>query len=40
MRMVNNKKQFIFEEIDGSHFFPMEKKDLLCNKIKDFIYQP
>ena len=40
MKMVNNKKQFIFEEIDGSHFFPMEKKDLLCNKIKDFIYQP
>ena len=39
MNMVKNKKQFIFEEIDGSHFFPMEKKDLLCNKIKDFIHQ-
>ena len=40
MSMVKNKKQFIFEEIDGSHFFPMEKKDLLCNKIKDFIHEP
>ncbi len=30
---------FIFEKIDGSHFFPMEKKDLICNKISNFIIE-
>ena len=34
---LKKNSKFIFEEIDGSHFFPMEKKDLICNKISRFI---
>ena len=30
---------FLFEKINGSHFFPMEEKDLICSKISTFIRQ-
>ena len=34
---LSSNKNFIFEKIDGTHFFPMEKKDLICSKISEFI---
>jgi pimeloyl-ACP methyl ester carboxylesterase len=34
---LSSNKNFIFEKIDGTHFFPMEKQDLICGKISNFI---
>ena len=34
---LKRNPNYIFEEINGSHFFPMEKKDLICEKISTFI---
>ena len=36
-KILMKNPNFIFEEIYGSHFFPMEKKDLICTKISEFI---
>lgn len=36
-KVLMKNPNFIFEEIHGSHFFPMEKKDLICSKISEFI---
>ena len=36
-KMLMKNPNFVFEEIHGSHFFPMEKKDLICRRISDFI---
>ena len=35
--LLKKNPNYIFEEINGSHFFPMEKKDLICDKISTFI---
>jgi len=36
---LSSNKNFIFEKIDGTHFFPMEKQDLICSKISNFIIE-
>ena len=35
--LLSSNPNYFFEKIDGSHFFPMEEKDLICDKISDFI---
>jgi hypothetical protein len=35
--LLSNNPRYFFEKIEGSHFFPMEEKDLLCAKISNFI---
>tara|TARA_B100001121_G_scaffold285318_1_gene280968 strand:- start:58 stop:714 length:657 start_codon:yes stop_codon:yes gene_type:complete len=35
--LLSSNPNYFFEKIDGSHFFPMEKKDLICGKISNFI---
>ena len=35
--LLSSNANFLFEKIDGSHFFPMEEKDLICSKISNFI---
>ena len=37
--LLSSNANFLFEKIDGSHFFPMEEKDLICSKISTFIRQ-
>jgi hypothetical protein len=38
--LLSNNPRYFFEKIEGSHFFPMEEKDLLCGKILNFIKKP
>ena len=38
--LLSNNSRYFFEKIEGSHFFPMEEKDLLCGKILNFIKKP
>jgi len=35
--LLSSNPNYFFEKIDGSHFFPMEEKDLICGKISNFI---
>ena len=35
--LLSSNPNYFFEKIDGSHFFPMEEKDLTCSKISNFI---
>ena len=35
--LLSSNPNYFFEKIDGSHFFPMEEKDLICTKISNFI---
>ena len=35
--LLSSNPNYFFEKIDGSHFFPMEEKDLICSKISNFI---
>ena len=35
--LLLSNPNYFFEKIDGSHFFPMEEKDLICGKISNFI---
>ncbi len=35
--LLSKNPNYFFEEINGSHFFPMEEKDLICSKISNFI---
>ena len=35
--LLSSNPNYFFEKIDGSHFFPMEEKDLICDKISNFI---
>ena len=35
--VLSSNTNYIFEKIKGSHFFPMEEKDLICGKISNFI---
>jgi len=39
IEFLSSNKNFIFEKIDGTHFFPMEKQDLICDKISNFIIE-
>ena len=35
--LLSSNPNYSFEKINGSHFFPMEEKDLICDKISNFI---
>ena len=35
--LLSSNPNYFFEKIEGSHFFPMEEKDLICGKIINFI---
>ena len=35
--LLSSNPNYFFEKIDGSHFFPMEEKGLICGKISNFI---
>tara|TARA_B100000575_G_scaffold287368_1_gene285631 strand:+ start:420 stop:1337 length:918 start_codon:yes stop_codon:yes gene_type:complete len=35
--LLKNNQNYFFEKINGSHFFPMEEKDLICAKVSNFI---
>ena len=35
--LLSSNSNYFFEKIEGSHFFPMEEKDLICGKISNFI---